>query len=143
MRPQVEQYISRLTDEELAEYVQSGTTKYDAEAVEFARRVLVGRGVPSDRLAALTASAGQRLIEQDADQMAVAQRPLNRSSRWLAFIAGFFSGIGVIPLLIAWGHFYASRQRQKGQDMWRSAFFGFICFWVVGLICFFLSVLLR
>lgn len=117
-----QQYILRLSDSDLIEYVVEGI--YEPEAIEFAKREIERRNLDSEKFHQLEAAARGRVEVKQAEIVAAANQELSPTGKTFAFILGFF-GFVSFWLFIAWLAFDNTGKTQKKKDLIGFAVYGF------------------
>jgi len=121
LREQTRDYISKLSEEGLIEYVLEGI--YEPEAVAFAKQEIERRHIDPQRFSQLHAVAAGRVEVHRAEAEATDSRPLGRIGKTFAFIGGF---CGLIwPLFLAWMFLDNGSNTKKRKDIWTWAAAGF------------------
>jgi hypothetical protein len=124
---QVREYVTKLGDLELIEYVAS--SDYQPQAIEFAREEFARRKLDSQQLADLQTKAQANAKVRALEETEFAAEQLGRGGRAIAFVAGMgMFGVGGLALWVAMYHFKDRGQRQKIRDMWRCGWYGFATF---------------
>ena len=135
-------HIRALADEDLVEYVQTGTAMYDAEAVAFARKELDDRKLDAALVASLTDAADVRI--QEAEQRAEARalddatRPISSQEKFVAFAKGALGGVGIVTPVLLMLISPTLGERERIRQRWRYSVYGFLAL----LACIGLGVLI-
>jgi hypothetical protein len=141
LRPQTREYIEKLSDQELFEYVCQ--EDYEPEAIAFARSEFDRRKLDPQQVAAFAAVANARADDEKRTAGEAMTRPLSTTGKTFAFIAGIFPGIGVLCALIATIQFHQRGETQKMSALWRVLLYGFGALVIFLAILFLLPVVLR
>jgi hypothetical protein len=96
LRDQVKEYISRLSDQDLTDYIRTGTEAFDPEAVDFARQELERRNLDPAQRADLEEEAAIRGAERHIEIARQIAEPLPLRGRIFAFMAGMLFGFHVL-----------------------------------------------
>lgn len=127
LRPQTREFIEKLSDQELFEYLCQ--EDYEPAATAFAKEEFDRRKPNPDQVAAFVTIANTKAQERDKHAAEAMDRPLKAMGRTLAFVAGFLPGPGVIGAVIAWVHFRQNGEVRKASELWT-----FFCFGLGALI---------
>ena len=128
------EHICALSDGELVSYIVTGTDAYEEEAVECAQEEFQRRKLDPALVEGMEKAAIEDRRIDRAARAEAAERPLDWSDQFLAFLAGFFL-YGLIHLIIADTKFHISGEHRKAREMWRATVLGFISI-VVTLVLF-------
>jgi hypothetical protein len=127
---QTRDYISKLGDEELIEYVLEGI--YEPEAIAFAKQEIERRNLDPQRAHELAAVAQEHVEARRAEEVARDNRPLGWVGRTLAFLGGFCCLIW--PLVITWFILDDGSNTQRRNDVVEWAGIGFCTALIIGMI---------
>lgn len=111
------QYIRSLKDVELWEYIQTGTERYEPEAVAFAREQFEERKLDPEQIGRIEAEAKSRAIDEAADRVEAASRHLRPMGKIMAFIGGCFCLPALFYLLI-WYTLRKQGEHKKARELW-------------------------
>jgi len=126
---QTRDFILGLGDVDLAEYVETGTTLYEPEAVEFARREFQRRNIDLNidlnQVKVEVAARKNETVELGA---AAAELPLHGALKFVAFLGGFFitSLLPIVLLMVASHGFRQRGELRRASEMWRFVGYGVI-----------------
>jgi len=123
LHEQTREFITSLSDEQLAQYVAVGTEAYEPQAVEFAQEEFARRRLDTQRFVAVQEQAKAQIAEVKAQDAAIATMPLDRLSRFNAFIFGIFI---LSPLyVLIWLRLESAGAHRKAREIWRFGIMGF------------------
>jgi len=117
------QYIRSLKDVELWEYIQTGTDRYEPEAVAFAREQFEERNLDPEQIGRIEAEAKSRATDEAADRVEAAARHLGPMGKIMAFIGGCL-GLPALFYLLIWYNFRKQGEHQKARELWVYGFSG-------------------
>jgi hypothetical protein len=117
------EYIRSLKDAELWEYIQTGTERYEPEAVTFARKQFEERELDPEQIGRIEAEAKSRATEEAADRVEAAARHLRPMGKIMAFIGGCL-GLPALFYLLIWYNFRTQGEHQKARELWTYGFAG-------------------
>lgn len=119
------EYIRKLNDPDLVEYILTGTNLYLPEAVAYAKEELEQRGLAPLRFDELRGEAARRVAAKEALAIEVASRPLGLAGKIAALLLGSLGGVHFILHMLA-GDRPESRRGKDWQKFERIGFFGLI-----------------
>lgn len=101
LREQTKEYIYRLSDVDLMEYIQTGTLMYLPEAVEYAQDELDRRKLTPVQISEIGREASQHIAAKTRMAIANNSRPLGWGGRLAAFLFGLCLGFHFLLHMLA------------------------------------------
>ncbi|HEX4124505.1 MAG TPA: hypothetical protein VHY37_07240 [Tepidisphaeraceae bacterium] len=120
----VKEHIQGLGDQQLAEYLAAGEQLYEPAAVDFAAEEFARRNLDTETADKLIAAAAASIETETAANEAIANEPLDRDGRALAFVSGILCPVMVHHTLGAWAKMKVRKEHRKAQETMRFFLFG-------------------